>query len=101
MRGYEQKDTVGGDALGEGCVVLVQGPPKRITGQGGCKEALELSRGKTDRQLEEAVGGTSLVVQWLRIHLAVQGAWVPSLVRALRPHAGSHMVRATKFVCLK
>ena len=25
--------------------------------------------------------GTSLVVQWLRIHLAKQGTWVLSLVR--------------------
>ena len=24
--------------------------------------------------------GTSLVVKWLRIHLPVQGTWVPSLV---------------------
>ena len=56
-------------------------------------------RGKTDGELEEAIGGTSLVVQWLRIHLAIQGAWVPSLVRELRLHMGSHMVGATKFVC--
>ena len=26
-------------------------------------------------------GGTSLVVWWLRIHLSVQGTWVPFLVR--------------------
>ena len=31
--------------------------------------------------------GTSLVVQWLRIHLPMQGAWVRSLVRELSPHA--------------
>ena len=36
--------------------------------------------------------GTSLVVQWLRIHLPVQVAWVQSLVRELR----SHMHGATK-----
>ena len=30
--------------------------------------------------------GTSLVVQWLRIHLPVQGMQVPSLVRELRSH---------------
>ena len=29
---------------------------------------------------------TSLVVQWLRTHLAMQGMWVPSLVRELRFH---------------
>ena len=34
--------------------------------------------------------GTSLMVQWLRICLAMQGTWVPSLVRELRSH------RATK-----
>ena len=29
---------------------------------------------------------TSLVVQWLRIRLAMQGTWVQSLVRELRSH---------------
>ena len=29
--------------------------------------------------------GTSLVVQWLRIRLPMQGPWVPSLVRELDP----------------
>ena len=29
--------------------------------------------------------GTSLVVQWLRIRLAMQGAWVRSLVKELDP----------------
>jgi len=28
----------------------------------------------------------SLVVQWLRIHLAMQGTWVRSLIRELRSH---------------
>ena len=32
------------------------------------------------------VTGTSLVVQWLRIHLAVQGTRVQSLVGELRSH---------------
>ena len=32
--------------------------------------------------------GASLVVQWLRIHLAMQGTWVPSLVGGTKiPHA--------------
>ena len=35
--------------------------------------------------------GTSPVVQWLRIHLPIQGAWVQSLVGELR----SHMPRST------
>ena len=30
--------------------------------------------------------GTSLVVQWLRHYLSVQGVWVQSLVRELRFH---------------
>ena len=30
--------------------------------------------------------GTSLVVQWLRICLPLQGAWFRSLVRELRSH---------------
>ena len=30
--------------------------------------------------------GTSLVVQWLRIHLPTQGMWVQSLVSELRLH---------------
>ena len=32
------------------------------------------------------VRGTSLVVQWLRIHLPMQGTWVQSLVKRLRSH---------------
>ena len=31
-------------------------------------------------------GGTSLLVQWLRPHLPMQGVWVRSLVRELRFH---------------
>ena len=30
--------------------------------------------------------GTSLALQWLRLHLPVQGLWVQSQVRELRPH---------------
>ena len=30
--------------------------------------------------------GTSLVIQWLRLHLPMQGMWVGSLVRELRSH---------------
>ena len=29
---------------------------------------------------------TSLVAQWLRIHLPMQGKWVPSLVQELESH---------------
>ena len=36
--------------------------------------------------------GTSLVVQWLRIHLPMQGTWVPSFVWELE----SHMLQAAK-----
>ena len=31
-------------------------------------------------------GGTSLAVQWLKIHLPMQGMWVQSLVGELRSH---------------
>ena len=40
--------------------------------------------------------GTSLVTQWLRIQLAVQGIWVQSLVGELSPHTGT----ALESVCL-
>lgn len=43
----KRRTLVGGDALGEGCCFNI-GAAKRINGQGGCKEAVELSRGKTD-----------------------------------------------------
>ena len=39
--------------------------------------------------------GTSLVVQWLRIHLPMHGTWVQSLVRKLRSHTSG----ATKVGC--
>ena len=38
------------------------------------------------RHLKKCSLGTSLVVQWLRLHLPVQGVWVRSLVRELRSH---------------
>ena len=38
------------------------------------------------RQPERAMIGTSLVVQWLRIHLPMQGTWVRSLIGELRSH---------------
>ena len=31
--------------------------------------------------IKNMIVGTSLVVQWLRIHLPVQGTWVRALVR--------------------
>ena len=39
--------------------------------------------------------GTSLVVQWLRIHLLMQGMWIQYLVRELTSHSG----RAAKPTC--
>ena len=36
--------------------------------------------------IEKVKGGTSLVVQWLRIHLAMRGMCVWSLVRELGAH---------------
>ena len=37
-------------------------------------------------QLQKLKAGTSLVVQWLKLQLPMQGAWVQSLVRELRSH---------------
>ena len=34
---------------------------------------------------QESVRGTSLVVQWLRIHLPTQGTWIQSLLGELNP----------------
>ena len=42
--------------------------------------------------LELTQRGTLLAVQWLRLHLPMQGVWVQSLVRELR----SHMPRGQK-----
>ena len=47
---------------------------------------------KKDRQqvstqtYRKTKAGTSLVAQWLRIHLAMQETWVPSVVRKLRSY---------------
>ena len=48
-----------------------------VTGLGSKVEELYLSKNKTSLGGEEAF----LVVQWLRIHLPVQAAWVQSLVQ--------------------
>ena len=41
---------------------------------------------KTGRNLEGMSIGTSLVVQWLRLHASTAEGTVPSLVGELRPH---------------
>ena len=38
------------------------------------------------RKVNQTVNATSLVVQWLKIHLPMQGTWVLSLVRELTSH---------------
>jgi len=48
--------------------------------------------GERKRTRNGTLLGTSLVVQWLRIHHAVQETWVQSLVRELR----SQIPEATK-----
>ena len=48
----------------------------------GCKES-EMTRRLNNNK---PAGGTSLVVQGLRILLPMQGAWVQSLVKELRSH---------------
>ena len=45
--------------------------------------------------------GTFLVVQWLRIHLPMQGVWVRSLVRKLRSHMLQQRSDAAKIFFLK
>ena len=40
--------------------------------------------------------GNSLVVQWLRLHTSVQGAWVQPLVRELRSHMLHGMAKKKK-----
>ena len=45
-------------------------------------------------RIESGGGGTSLVAQWLRIRLPVQGTWVRALVRENHTRRG-----ATKPVC--
>ena len=40
---------------------------------------------KVDK-LKMYAAGTSLAVQWLRIHLAMQGMWIQSPLRKLRSH---------------
>ena len=41
-------------------------------------------------------GGTYLVVQWLRIHLAMQGTPVQSLVGELRSHIPQGITKPTR-----
>ena len=38
------------------------------------------------KKLKNDKSGTSLVVQWLRLHLPLKGVWVQHLVRKLRSH---------------
>ena len=46
--------------------------------------------GSVSRELSKVLQGAALVVQWLRIHLAMQGTWVPGQDPWSRkiPHAG-------------
>ena len=48
----------------------------------------------TDHAVENLEGGTSLVVQWLRICLPIQGTWVRSLLWKI-----SHLLRSIKSMC--
>ena len=52
-------------------------------------------------QSEESSFGTSLVVQWLRICIAIQEMWVQSLVRELKSHIlRSNWARTTQLLSL-
>ena len=56
---------------------------KNVYGQGKKKKDRQQVSTQTYRKTKAR---TSLVVQWLRIHLAMHGTWVPSVVRKLRSH---------------
>jgi len=43
---------------------------------------------------------TSLVVQWLRLHISAQEVWVQSLVGELRSHMLHGMAKKIPFDCL-
>jgi len=57
------------------CCLCVWGPEKSLS-----------------RPVSRSISGTSLVVQWLRLHLPMQGLWLQSLVWELRSH-GPHVQR--------
>ena len=50
------------------------------------EEVLGCVKRKKKDQVKENNGGTSLVVQWLRIHRPMQGTRVQTLVRERRSH---------------
>ena len=66
-------------------------PGGDAAGQGGCLLPRGLGEGTT---LQRSKEGASLVVQWLRVHLPVQGTWVRALVREDPTCHG-----ATKLMC--
>ena len=51
------------------------------------KKKRRICHQNTYDQLSRAISGTSLVVQWLRLHPPSAGAWVPSLARNEIPYA--------------
>ena len=65
-------------------------------GEGGQAEAIKAAGGVRGHlcprglslscRVKTLLQGTSLVVQWLRVHLPMHGMWVWSLVRELRSH---------------
>ena len=61
-------------------VGMVWGPGAE-EGEGGVSVLV-----KTECKIKRVMGGTSLVVQWLRICLAMQSTWVRFLVRKLKFH---------------
>ena len=56
-----------------------------------CKVSLWLLEGEwsVEEETRQEAAGTSLMVQWLRLGLQMQGVWVWSLVRKLRSHTSS------------
>ena len=54
----------------------------QLSHQGILKENFQMPQ--TTQPLKTPSQGTPVVVQWLRLHLPMQGVWVQSLVRELR-----------------
>ena len=64
-------------------------PTKHSTGKPILVCTININRAKEQPTHKDTKGSstqTFLVVQWLRIHLEMQGMWVQALVRELRSH---------------
>ena len=62
-------------------ITLFVSSPLFFFGQSLIKQIPDMSFHSTTMQFKKAIFGTSLVAQWLRIHLPMQGTWVQALVQ--------------------